>query len=61
MKTYQSSKQQLNNLKEQLSEKDNKIKALKDTLERIVAVYDNVEDFAGVVAKETLSKINLVD
>lgn len=51
----------IDDLRQQLKDKDNRIKELTTALERIAVVYDNVEDFAGVVAKETLSKINLVD
>jgi hypothetical protein len=54
METYESPKQLEASTKEIIKAQDKQIKAQKIALQRIADTYDNVEDLAGVIARETL-------
>ena len=56
MALWQSAKQIENSLKEKNKELEKQIKEQKIALKRIADVYDNVDDLAGVIARETLDK-----
>ena len=58
MGTWQSAKQEDNAKNELIGKQAKQIKAYKEALKRIADNYDNVEDLAGVIAREILDKYN---
>jgi hypothetical protein len=54
MKTYQSQKQKEASIQQKLKEQQKQIEVQTLALQRIADTYDNVEDLAGVIARETL-------
>lgn len=54
--TWQSGKQEETAKNEIIVRQTKKIKAYEEALKRIVDNYDNVEDLAGIVAREALDK-----
>ncbi len=56
MKSWKSQKQQEALLNEKNKELEKQNKVLTEALERIANTYDNIEDLAGVIARETLDK-----
>jgi septal ring factor EnvC (AmiA/AmiB activator) len=56
-KTFKSQKQKDSETKELIKAQENKINILKDALQRIANTYDNVEDLAGVIARQTLDRL----
>lgn len=53
---WQSAKQIDNAKNELIGQQAKEIKAYKEALKRIADNYDNVEDLAGVIAREILNK-----